>query len=361
MSGIWKADWEKARENHRKFWKREGTVVYPMGPVGRAKTPHIEPGVWPEEPSDLFKLWTDEDFICRRARHNMAWSAFPGDAVPHTAWTVGPGVLALFLGSEAGLATDTVWFNPVIHDPDTYGEIRFDPENKWWKIHESMLRRLVKESQGNYYVAFPDIIENIDILASLREAQTLLMDMIERPEWVSARVAEINRAFFEVYDRMYDIVKFADGSSVFGFFNVYSDGKAAKVQCDASAMFSPDMFAEFVVPALTEQCEWLDNSLFHLDGTQCIVHLDHLLGIEALDAIEWTPQAGRPNGSNPIWFDLYKRIRQGGKGLQIIDAKLEEVEPLLDTIGSKGLYLMVRGVKDEGEVEQIYRLVEKYT
>ena len=45
-----------------------------------------------------------------------------------------------------------------------------------------------------------------------------------------------------------------------------------------------DMFRRFVVPALTEQCEWLDNSMYHLDGTQCIDKLDPLLAIEALAA-----------------------------------------------------------------------------
>ena len=40
------------------------------------------------------------------------------------------------------------------------------------------------------------------------------------------------------------------------------------------------------MPALSEQCQWLDNSMFHLDGSQCIVHLDALLEIDALDAIE---------------------------------------------------------------------------
>ena len=80
------------------------------------------------------------------------------------------------------------------------------------------------------------------------------------------------------------------------------------MQCDASAMFSSAMFDDFVVPALTEQCRWLDYSLYHLDGTQAMHHLDSLLAIEALDAIEWTPQAGIESGGHPRWYPLYKRI-----------------------------------------------------
>ena len=358
---IWKQDWDQTRENHRKFWKGEGTVIVPCSKALRSrKKPREDVGEWPADPDDLMKFWTDEDFICRRARHNMAWSAFPGDALPVVQWSVGPGVLALFLGSEAGLAKNTVWYHPVIQDPEKYGAIRFDPDNQWFQIHESMLRRLVRESKGNYYVGFPDIIENIDILASLRDAQALLVDMIERPEWVKQKLVEINQAYFDVYERFYDIIKFPDGSSVFSFFEVWSDGKVAKVQCDASAMFSPDMFAEFVVPTLTAQCAWLDHSMYHLDGTQCICHLDHLLAIEPLDAIEWTPQAGKPCGSDPVWFDLYRRIRKGGKALQIINGKLAQVEPLFDAIGSRGVYLDVVDMQDEKDLETVYKLVEKY-
>ena len=357
---IWKADWERTKEAHRKFWKREGAVIIaPYSEVDTLKVPR-EKLEKPAEPADVMKFWTDEDYNCKKIRYEMSASAFPGDTVPLAEWGVGPGVLALFLGSEAGMSKETVWYHPVISNPDNYPKIKFNPENKWWKIHESMLKRLVKESKGNYYVGYPDIIENIDVLASLREAQTLLMDMIERPEWVKERVWEINEAYFEVYNRIYDIIKFPDGSSVFNYFKVWSEGKAAKVQCDASAMFSPDMFGEFVVPALTKQCEWLDNSIYHLDGTQCICHLDHLLSIKALDAIEWTPQAGKPCGSDPMWFDMYKKIRKGGKGLQVIDAKFKEVEPLLAAIGSKGLYLWVRDIKNEDELAQVYKLVEKY-
>ncbi|MEI7905550.1 MAG: hypothetical protein WCI43_09095, partial [Candidatus Firestonebacteria bacterium] len=217
-TNIWKTDWEKAKENHKKFWKREGTVIIaPYSDIDLLKVPReiIEE---PAEPSDVLKLWTDEDYNCKKIRSRLAREAFPGDTVPLAEWGVGPGVLALFLGSEAGLERNTVWYYPVIQNPETSGKIKFDPNNKWFKLHESMLRRLVKESKGNYYVGYPDIIENIDTLASLRDAQTLLMDMIERPEWVKEKVNEINQAYFEVFDRLYDIIKFPDGSSVFNYF-----------------------------------------------------------------------------------------------------------------------------------------------
>ena len=158
---------------------------------------------------------------------------------------------------------------------------------------------------------------------------------------------------------IYDIIKLEDGSSTFGPFSLWGPGKTAKVQCDASAMFSPDMFKRFVVPGLTEQCEWLDFSLYHLDGTQAICHLDALLGIDALDAIEWTPQAGIEDGGHPRWFPLYRRILDAGKSVQIIGVNKEEFVHLLETIGGKGVYALVSS-SDAAEADEIGSIAERY-
>jgi hypothetical protein len=107
------------------------------------------------------------------------------------------------------------------------------------------------------------------------------------------------------------------------------------------------MFRRFVRPALTEQCRWLDNSLYHLDGIQCIVHLDELLSIDALNAVQWTAGAGRPGGGDPCWYELYRRIRAGGKGVMATDVKPEQVIPLLDAVGPRGMFLMVNAENEE--------------
>ncbi|HOU15864.1 MAG TPA: hypothetical protein PKZ84_22395 [Anaerolineae bacterium] len=185
------------------------------------------------------------------------------------------------------------------------------------------------------------------------------MDMLERPAWVQEKVAEVNAIFFEVYGRVYDIIKLEDGSSVFGAFRLWGPGKVAKVQCDTSAMFSPKMFSQFVVPALTEQCAWLDCSMFHLDGHQCIPHLDLLLNVESLDAIEWTPDPQVPGGGDPAWYAMYRKILDAGKSVQAVGVKPEEVIPLLDAVGGKGMYTMT-AAKSEAGAEQLIKAVEPY-
>jgi hypothetical protein len=88
-------------------------------------------------------------------------------------------------------------------------------------------------------------------------------------------------------------------------------------------------------------------------------HLDNLLAIQPLDAIEWTPQAGIETGGNKRWYDLYRRILAAGKSVQVVNVEPDEVLPLLDAIGRKGVYMLIQ-FKDEREAEQILERVGNY-
>jgi len=113
------------------------------------------------------------------------------------------------------------------------------------------------------------------------------------------------------------------------------------------------MFNRFVLPSLTEQVEYLDYSLYHLDGTTCLQHLDTLLSIEKLQAIEWTPQAGLESGTDPRWWPLYRKILEAGKSVQILVSRADGVEPLLKEIGTDGVYLL-----NEGPTSDVYRMMD---
>ena len=216
----------------------------------------------------------------------------------------------------------------------------------------------VRRAGGRYLVGFPDLIENIDTLAAMRDNQEVLIDLMERPTWVHECLAQINQAYFEAFDLIYDRVRDDDGGCVW-CFRIWAPGKMAKVQCDAACMLSEAQFREFVVPYMTEQCDWLDYALFHLDGINALHHLDTLLGIESLDVIQWTPQAGRPQTGSPTWYDLYRRIKAGGKSVQAANVQPDEVAPLLDAVGPEGMYLGV-SAQTAQQVDDVLKIIEQY-
>ncbi|MCG3147137.1 MAG: hypothetical protein PCFJNLEI_00574 [Verrucomicrobiae bacterium] len=336
---AWKPDWAEARRALTDWWAGRGLAISVIAP----KEQPWEEIPAPVKPADPKDWWMDVTYWVQRAHRNMSRTYYGGVAFPAFNTTIGgAGSLGLFLGATGVPAETTLWYEPSIHDPATHPPLRFDPENAWWKLHIELLEQALGQSRGRYIVGFPDLIENIDTLAQLRESQVVLMDLVERPDWVKARLAEINAAFFECYDRLWEILRDPWGGSAFFAFQLWGAGRVCKIQCDLSCMISPAMFREFVVPGLTEQCERLDYTLYHLDGTQALHHLDALLEIEALAAIEWTPQAGLPGGGSPRWHDLYRRIKAAGKSVQAIGVKPDEIEPLIEAVGADGLYIHTR-------------------
>lgn len=104
----------------------------------------------------------------------------------------------------------------------------------------------------------------------------------------------------------------------------------------------------------------IDYTLYHLDGVGAMHHLPALLEIEELNAIQWTPGVGEPQGGSPKWYDLYKKILTGGKSIMACWVTLDELKPLLDNIGADGVHLEM-DFHNEQEVEQAMRIVEEYS
>lgn len=124
-------------------------------------------------------------------------------------------------------------------------------------------------------------------------------------------------------------------------------------------MILPAMFEAFAVPFFKRQRQWFEYTMFHLDGQACLKHLDMILDIEEIDAIEWTPDPKGPQGGSLEWYDLYRKMLDAGKAVQPINIWPNEVLCLLAAIGGKGVYVLGLFAGEE-EVEQVLKDVERF-
>jgi 5-methyltetrahydrofolate--homocysteine methyltransferase len=303
--------------------------------------------------ADPEALHLDVDRKVRWMQERMRTHLHMAEAFPNLDVDIGPGSLAVYLGSEPVFAWDTIWYRESVHDWKTKGELVFDDTNRWWRLHREKIRRAKALAQGRFLVNVPDLIENVDILASLRGAQNLCMDLVDDPEEVERRIDQIDRAYIEYFDRLREIVRGIDGSCSYTSFQIWGSGRTAKIQCDFSAMMSPLQFRRFVAPSLRRQCSWLDHSLYHLDGPDAVRHLDALMEIEDLDALQWTPGAGRPDGGWEGWYDIHDIVRRARKSLWIrmhdggFDQWLARSDRLVDRYGPDGLYLLYPAMTED--------------
>lgn len=356
---MWKENWPETRGRFLDWWDRRGLLLGSWGNgLPRAAGARCAVPV-PGEPADLESRREDEAYVAPSIRRDMAARAWPAEILP-VAWPdLDTLSLAPVFGSERRYGSDNVWYGPCIGDPDAHPPLVLAPANEELARLESLVAAVVRESRGDYLVGMPAIVPNLDVLAELRGAQDLLMDLFDRPEWVQGALREIDTAWKVAFDRVRAVVGAPDGSMAFGYFMLWGMGRVGLLQCDVSATISPAMFDEFVLPRLADECAFLDRSLYHLDGHQCICHLDSILALGDLDAVEWTPDPQVPSGGNEAWYAMYRKILEAGKSVWIAHVKVEEIAPLLDAIGTQGVYLTVPS-ESEAHFAEARRIAGRY-
>jgi len=351
---TWKTNWEESKKRYIDWWNQKGIVLTMWEHLEKDGVPH-EKVAAPTPAKDLDQFWFDPVWRAQNLHYQLSKSSFKADIPPVANTHLGPGSLAACLGAELSGGEDTIWIK---ENPAFDGEIKLDENNKWWKLHQDLLTECKKLSAGKYYVGCPDLIEGLDTLASLRGTDTVLMDIMLQPEVLEEQLQKVNDIYFEVFDRLYNIIREGD-EMTFCYFSLWAPGTVSKLQSDISLMISEDDYRRFAQPYLREQTQKIDYTLYHLDGVDAMRHVDAILEIEELNAVQWTPGVGEPQGGDPRWYDLYKKILAGGKSIMANWVTFDELEPLIDNVGNQGLHINV-DFKSEKDIETALKIVDKY-
>ena len=362
----YKVNMEAAKEKFRNYWAHKNTGRPLMCVIARRPeveqysdgTP-VEGGYldqicqgkyynMPEELKwkDMDDKYQDPQRIVDRYRYFCQTHAFLGESFPNLNIDFGPGSLASYLGSEIGFKEDTVWFNKCLDSWDGVPKLTFDPENKWFKKHLQLAKDCQALAGDDFYVDMPDLMENIDVLASLRGAQDILFDLLDEPEMIGERIQEVTDIYYEYYDRFYDVIKDEEGGNAYTVFQIWGPGRTVKLQCDFSAMMSPEDFRKYIQPSLRSQSENVDHVLYHLDGPAAIKHMDALMEIEGIDALQWTSGDAGPDGTLPDWDVIYDKAIAAGKSIwvKVYSGEFEDwirnVDRIVNKYGSHSLFLL---------------------
>ena len=351
---TWKKNLDETKQRYINWWNHKGIILNMWEHFQEGVTPHADIPM-PAAPKSLDQKWFDPQWRAEYLDWYVAHSSLMADMLPVANTQLGPGSLAAILGGVFEGGEDTIWIHP---DPNYKDDIVFNPEHPNYLLHKELLRACKAKAQGHYYVGMPDLMEGLDVLAAMKGTDKVLMDTVMQPEVVEHQMQQINDIYFRVFDELYDIIREGD-EMAFCYFSSWAPGKMSKLQSDISTMISVDDYRRFVQPFIREQCQKIDYTLYHLDGVGAMHHLDALLEIKELNAIQWTPGVGEPQGGSPKWYDLYKKILAGGKSIMACWVTLDELRPLLDNIGGDGVHLEM-DFHNEREVEQAMRIIEEY-
>jgi hypothetical protein len=307
-----KEDFEGAKQHWLAFWQQE-IIDRPCCSI-RAPRDGAGPAPWPH-----YMAGAREDFgpIIERVLESTATVYHAGEAMPNYVPSFGPDQMAAWLGCELEFEAaefGTNWAVPCVDDWESALPITLDPENYWWKRSLAFMEALGGACAGKLLIAHLDLHSNADTLVAMRLPAKLCMDFYDCPELVDRAMADVRALYAPIYEGLYDAARMGEYGTL-GWVQAYHPVRTNTIQCDFAALIGKEHFRRFVLPALEEEAAYLGHCCYHLDGPECLIHLDDLCAIDGLDCIQWT--TGARNAAFIEWMDLLKEIQAKGTSLWV--------------------------------------------
>lgn len=350
-----KTDFEKTRLRYDAFWHRD---IIDRPPVDiRLRRPDA---VLPQKSyANYDEQWLDVDFRAQRLAAELAATEYLGDSLP-IAWpNLGPEIYSAWCGCEYHFTADSGWSHPVVHDWDAdIGKARLDTAHPLYKLCERYTDNLLELGRGKFLVGLTDFHCGGDHLAALRDPQNLAMDMVENVDHIKAELARSQAEYFMAYDHFYDRIKAGGSLACSWMFSLIGEGRFYIPSNDFSCMVSQAMFEDVFLEGIAAECRFFDQAIYHLDGPGALRHLDSLLQIKELDAIQWVCGAG--NEGYARWVDVYRRIQQAGKGLTL-EIRLDDLPLVFETLRPEGVYFVsIAGVDTPEIADEVLKRIARW-
>ena len=356
MEYLYKPDYDATLARFEAFWERE---IIDRPPVTIALP---RDGAFPPRPRRVYPSlrdrWLDIDARIEDMEAGLERTDFLYDSLPILWPNLGPEIFSAWCGCGYEYGETTTWSKPVIADWDRdYDRARLDMDHPLFKKMVEFTRRLIDRGRGKYIVGLTDFHPGGDHLAALRDPQNLAIDVLEAPEWIRKALVRAAPEFFAAYGVFYQMIREA-GMPATSWTPIVHDGTFYIPSNDFSCMISKDMYDDLFLPGIQQECAFYERSIYHLDGPGALRHLDSILEIKELDAVQWVFGAG--NEGYHRWTDVYRKIQKAGKGIQMM-CDISELGMIFETLRPEGVWFSsISGIRDRETAEYAVRRISEW-
>lgn len=355
MSFSLQPEYDRVKDRYEAFWHREiidrppVSIILPGRPARR-----VAPKTYPDQES----RWLDVEQRADEMDAHVRSCRYLYDALP-IAWpNLGPEVFSAWCGCGYQYGETTTWSEPLIAERGRDDHLaRLDVTHPLFQKAVEFTRLLLERSQGDYIVGMTDLHPGGDHLAALRDPQELALDMIEDPEWVKEMLTRSMPDFYAAYGVFYHMLR-AAGMPITSWTPLIHDGSFGIPSNDFSCMISKQMFDDVFLPGIRQECCFYERSIYHLDGPGALRHLDSLLEIPELNAIQWVCGAG--NEGFARWGKVYQKIQAAGKGIQMM-CSVSELSQVFEALRPEGVWFAsISGIEDEETANAVVRRISAW-
>lgn len=296
--------------------------------------------------------WLDAEFQVQSFVDSLKTTEFLGETFPVYWPNLSAIAYNLFLGQDGIFDDVTAWVHPCIDDLENYKPLKVQWDGEYFKAIEAMIQCALERGEGKFMVGYTDMYAGMDCTSLLRGAESTCMDIIMQPEPLKKLIDHAFEEYFQVYDHFDRTLKKHDQLSV-TWMNIPSFETFNVLACDFATNISPDHFIEFCMPSIRKEAEYFTHNVFHLDGPGVARHLDAILTLPNLQAIQWVQGYG---GDEPImqWLPMIRKIQEAGKSV-IVDLKMNELDEFIKNADPAGIMLWVPA--EPGEQKDVLQRV----
>ena len=201
-------------------------------------------------------------------------------------------------------------------------------------------------SQGLFPVSHTADLGPTDLHAVLRGHSQSILDLTDEPEKSAELLAQLGDIFCEFTQEYWKTIPLFHGGYYDGQYSLWSPGPIIRMQEDATAVYSPDLYRKFVQPVDRKLAGRFASSFIHLHSTSMFL-LDAILEIEEIRCFEINNDASGPPLKDMVGY--FQKVQKASRPLLIRGSlSPESLNLLLDSLEPRGLFfnIMVNSMKE---------------
>jgi hypothetical protein len=159
-------------------------------------------------------------------------------------------------------------------------------------------------------------------------------------------LAQVTADFLKVFDHFDAMLRDAGQPSI-TWMGIPSFGKLHIRSCDCATLISPRQFRRYAWPSLLAEVQHMTHNIFHVDGKGVARHLDAILELPNVQALQWVQGVGT---DTPImqWVPLIGRIQAAHKSV-VVDLDSSELEDFIAAVRPEGILLTMASQSEDQE------------
>ena len=232
--------------------------------------------------------------------------------------------------------------------------LRLDQENPWFRKYVEFGRALVALSAGRFPVSHNAELGPTDLHALVRGHNESIVDLVDEPDKSAEILWRMGEIFRDVTEEFWKGIPLYHGGYFDAQYSLWAPGPTIRIQEDATAVFSPDLYRKLVQPVDRVLAAHFPCSFIHLHSTSMFL-LEAFLEIEEIHCFEINNDVGGPPLEKMV--PCFQQVQRARRPLLIRGSfNQREMRLLLDSLEARGLFLNIMVDRME-EVETLRGLL----